>query len=317
MDNGVLRDIIEIRARRGKAPGLSGWTESLILPLLEDPGTLGNFSLFIMDLCNGRIVGSGRNLLLASVLIPLRKPKGGIRPIAIGECFVKIAKAYMLSLVDAEQLKFLMAPVQFGIMSKGGVERVVHSVQAHLDGNPDHCCVALDITNGFNSVSRRATLDVLYQTPSLQVLWRLVDWCYSKPSALVVRDGSGIKEVLGSEQGVHQGCILGSLLFCLTIQPVLLQALRYRPPPPTPDSPSSHSSSASTPVPRVRPPPLTEAKLLAIVDDITCVGPVDEVMRIIKELKKELLKLNLSLSPEKCLVLYNSEDCKLISDNWF
>ena len=53
----------------------------------------------INDICNGVIVDESlRCRLLASRLVPITKPSGGIRPIAIGEVICKLAILYSMSL---------------------------------------------------------------------------------------------------------------------------------------------------------------------------------------------------------------------------
>jgi len=56
--------------------------------------------LLIRDICNGVFGGHTQQRLLASVLTPISKPGGGVRPIAMGEVMVKLAAHYLMSLIE-------------------------------------------------------------------------------------------------------------------------------------------------------------------------------------------------------------------------
>jgi hypothetical protein len=71
------------------APGPSGWT----VKLLQQAATSPDFLLFLHDLTKRISAGTcvGQTLLCAARLTPLLKPDGGIRPIAVGEIFYRLA----------------------------------------------------------------------------------------------------------------------------------------------------------------------------------------------------------------------------------
>ena len=63
-----------------------------------------------------------RSLLLSCLLIPGQKASGGVRPIAISECFYKLATMYAVSLVSGS-FPDIFEPVQLGVGAIGGSER--------------------------------------------------------------------------------------------------------------------------------------------------------------------------------------------------
>ena len=99
--------------------------------------------------------------------------------------------------------------------------------------------------NGFNSMFRHVMLERLYALPELSAVWRIADFCYGAPSALHLFGREGLVASFSSQRGSRQGCVLGTLLFCLGLQPVLEEA--------------SHGLEALT--------------VSAYIDDIAAVGP--------------------------------------------
>ena len=108
---------ILLRLPRGTAAGLSGWTyEHVRAAGLYDKRTGEAMRGFVNDILSGAIPHS--DLLLASRLIALEKPHGGVRPIAIGEAFLRVASICALSTVQTAA--DLLAPLQVGVGIPGG-----------------------------------------------------------------------------------------------------------------------------------------------------------------------------------------------------
>jgi hypothetical protein len=111
----------------------------------------------------------------------------------------------------------------------------------------------------------------------LNTLWRLVDFAYSQPSDLLIRNGDGkLYPGITSSQGVRQGDPLSSLLFALAIQPVYEAVVN--------EHVDLHAS--------------------AILDDITLVGAPDELVGAYKTLTREALNIGLHIQPNKCQFIY-------------
>ena len=124
--SAAVRAFLRERAPHGSAPGLSGWTESLLLPLAEDPVLLLSLTTFLEDIAGGRVDRSSRTRLLACRLIPAKKKDGGVRPIAVSEIFLRAASSLALRLLPAGTLSRLLAPLQLGV--KGIIHRVQSSI---------------------------------------------------------------------------------------------------------------------------------------------------------------------------------------------
>ena len=173
-------------------------------------------------------------------------------------------------------LSRLLAPLQLGLGSSAGAEAVIHKVQALLETRPQSVLLSLDFVNGFNSMFRHTMLERLYDLPELSDLWRLADFCYGAPSPLHLYSREGLAATLISQRGARQGCVLGTLLFCLGLQPALLEASRG----------------------------LTELSVSAYVDDVVAVGPVDQAATFFDRLSSLSPDLGLSLSLSKSSLLW-------------
>ena len=97
---------------------------------------------------------------------------------------------------------------------RGGATAAAHLTQLNLDRNPSHIAIKIDFANAFNTIPRKHILDELYARPEMTSLFALTYWAYSEPSPLLVRDAKGdVAAILQSQEGVRQGCVLGSLAF--------------------------------------------------------------------------------------------------------
>jgi hypothetical protein len=247
-------------------------------PLTEDPDTLTNLTFLLEDIGTGSPAGPLRDLLLTSLLVPGRKKDDGVRPIAMGEVFVKLSELYLLSLITPATLQSIFGGIQFGY-SKGGVERAILALQAHIERNPEDTVTSLDIKNGYNSLDRKAMLTELFRHRSLHHLWRISHWCYSSPSSLLVTSNGSIAATISSGRGTRQGCVLGGLLFCLTIHPIYRQAISELP----------------------------DTTATAIIDDFNFACRPRNTSTILDRLNSLLPSLGLELAPAKCNILWPND----------
>ena len=84
------------------------------------------------DIINGELPSEARDLLVTSRLVALAKPNSnGLRPIAVGELFYRLAAIVAMRRVS-EQAAELLAPHQYGLGVAAGAEKIVHSLQHEL-----------------------------------------------------------------------------------------------------------------------------------------------------------------------------------------
>lgn len=172
---------------------------------------------FVNFLVQGRASRLVQPFLVGATLTPLLKKDGGIRPIACGDVFRRVAaKSLMHSVRD--QARFFFSPNQFGVATRSGAEIIIHSWREAISAPAFRDLVALkvDLRNAFNLVDRSAMLSFIHS--SFPSLFSFAYFCYSLPSHLFVR---GSEESIASAQGVQQGDPLGPLFACLVFHEVV------------------------------------------------------------------------------------------------
>ena len=199
------------------APGVSGWTPSLLGHALKSNDVQAFLLLLTKQVAGG--TAPGRELLCTSRLTPLVKPDGGIRPIACGELIWRLISR---TLVRHYSSRSMLLPWQFGVGTKGGVEPVTRALELALSGDlprPYTHVTSLDFSNAFNALSRSAlAAGLLEHAPAL---FRAGKWAYNKPSQLIVLGEDRESVVILSSNGVRQGDPLGPLFFSIGARNVL------------------------------------------------------------------------------------------------
>ena len=173
----------------------------------------------LANLCSklllGQIPQHARDLLFAANLTALRKKDGGIRPIAVGNVFRRLASKIAAKRVIPE-LRRQLPPVQLGVGVSGGCEAAAHAVRAFVQSSVvpgNNVLIKLDMQNAFNTVKRDHFLEVCSsRAPSIL---HLALTAYATSSHLVIGN-----ETILSETGVQQGDPLGPVLFALAVDEI-------------------------------------------------------------------------------------------------
>ena len=222
---------------------------------------LSAITTFTNSLLAGKCHHAVTPILFGGTLIALEKKSGGIRPIAIGYTWRRIAAKCANSFACA-RMKDILSPLQLGVAVSGGCEAAVHATRRFAESMPPgHTIIKLDFANAFNSVHRVAMLESAAKlTPEI---YRFCHLTYSNPSFLKF----GSRSIL-SQEGAQQGDPLGPLLFCMTIQPML----------------SSLSSEL----------------VIGYLDDITLGGAESEVEKDFQEVRIQGEAVGLKLNVSKC-----------------
>ena len=273
IDKELIKEIVKRELATGSAPGRSGWTGDLVLALVEDQECLDGIAVMTRTMINGEIKGKAKTRLLSSTLIALSKPDGGVRPIAIGEVFYRLAAMYVLKTVN-ETAKKALGPTQFALLP-GGSEAAVVYMRVALHQHPQWTVMACDLKNAFNTRNRSQILETLYQHKELSGLWTFANWAYRSPSDLLVVDRGTIKKTISSAQGVRQGDPLSALLFALSMA-------------------NMYNSTNE----------ITGVKVVAVQDDVYFLGPKETIMLAWTHFNREIAKgTGLTINKAKTNVL--------------
>jgi hypothetical protein len=283
-----LGRLIRRRMNNGAAGGPSGWTGKHLQPLVADTECMEGLSAIVEDICNGAITDSLlRNRLLACSLIPLTKPNGGIRPVAIGEILGKLASSYLLSVcMKPESYRELFPSIQEGVGIAGGCENVIHFIRAARRAiGEDTIVITVDFKNAYNMRKRIDMWNCILQhrnegSVDLSHLIRFFHWAYAIPTPLVLPSTAPDSRrliTIESSEGVRQGANESSLLFSLSMQPIYEAAL----------------AGLST----------KSVQAKAIQDDFTIVGKPAEALTVFRRLKELAEAQGMIVQPEKCFIL--------------
>ena len=118
-------------------------------------------------------------------LTALKKTKGGVRPIAVGEVFRRLVAKRIVQEASSEAIE-LFSSRQLGVAVKCGAESIVYATKQtfqKLLNNEKAGLLQIDFKNAFNSITRSSVLDAARKfIPSLAPFTAL---CYSQHSKLI------------------------------------------------------------------------------------------------------------------------------------
>lgn len=249
----------------GSSGGPDGMRPQLLLDLLNNRESsetlLQALTGFINVLLRGECPPEIREIMFGGTLIALSKKSGGLRPIAIGYIWRRLA-AKCANKFAVTKLESFFAPLQMGIATAGGCEAAVHAARSFITGMPrDQVFVKLDFANAFNTLRRDVMLQAVYNT--IPELYAFIHQAYSAESLLQFGPF-----VVHSQLGPQQGDPLGPLLFCLPLHSTL-QSMRSR-------------------------------LRLGYLDDISLGGKVEDVQHDLAKVKELELSLGIRLNRNKC-----------------
>lgn len=215
----VERSIMSFR--NGTAGGLDSLRPQILKDLLNvQNGDVKNRLLTSLTslttiVFSGTVPTSICRYLYGATLTALQKMCGGIRPIAVGNTWRRLAAKLACRRVSST-LCNLFQPNQLGVGIKNGVEAGAHTARIYFKSK--HTSIRLflkiDVRNAFNEVRRDKLLHEVKN--NIPEIFKFVEQCYKYPTNVYYGEN-----LILSQRGVQQGDPLGPALFCLTIQRII------------------------------------------------------------------------------------------------
>eukprot|EP01034_Spumella_vulgaris_P028088 gene28088-34890_t len=275
-------------APRGSSPGVDGLRNDHLYYLSSN----GSHPWLkpLTDLVNLAIQGDLPEwyfkFIASANLVALSKGQSGdVRPIAMGSVWRKIISRCLLAFYKTE-IATQFSLYQYGVGTTAGCEVVMARVEALLMRNPTFVLLKTDFQNAFNSIHRKAVLDaVARQFPGMLPFVASV---YAPHSDLWTPISPLQRASISSSEGVQQGDVLGSFLFCLTIHPMIQELNRIL---------REQHDITMRDVPELERP--EHGELLALADDTTLCCEQTDVAFIWPLLKQKSASLGLILADRK------------------
>ena len=247
------------KSANGAAPGPSGIDCDVVLVLISEDTCLAALTEVANRILRGQVGDVASKFLLSRTLVPVRKPDGDLRPISIGDSVFKIASNAALSLIPSELLASVFGETQYAYGRPGGSELAVHTVRTAIPASDGSIVLCIDVKTAFPRIRVAQVQAALLADPRTAYLAPLFNWAHRSPKDLLVYSKGKLVEVVQQSEGVCQGDVTGSFNFCKAIAPILQKVQEL--------------------VPLV--------KIVADADDVTIVGPPEEVFRAFDALAEE------------------------------
>jgi hypothetical protein len=207
----------------GSAGGMSRLTPRHLLDLAAYSGStsLDTIGRVVARFADGRLPADARRFFFGARLVALAKVGGGLRPIACGDVFRRMAAKLLCARAGEDAAAFLANFGQLGVACESGMDGITHAARRYaaefLRPGSGRCILKVDVRNAFNTCSRSDFLHVVRE--QFPELFNYAAAAYGHESLLQFADA-----FLASRAGVHQGDPLGPLFFALALV-VILQSI--------------------------------------------------------------------------------------------
>ena len=259
----------------GSAAGPDGLRPQHLKDLLVGANDDNPLLMAVTDLINLMLAGgtptSVRGIIFGANLLAIVKKTGGIRPIAVGYVWRRLAAKVACNHAMGASAAML-APRQLGFGVSGGAEAAVRAARRYLENmERGKLFIKIDFRNAFNTVRRDTILEAVAK--HFPELLQFALSTIGGPSELQFAEF-----ILLSEEGAQQGDPLGPLYFCLVAKEMLE---------------SMHSEL-----------------VLGYLDDVAMGDDASTVLQDFIDLETAAKQLGLTMNREKCEVVGHTDDTR-------
>ena len=223
----LLRQLPNLRS-----PGLGGLRNEHLLALVfpafsgASPKALAAEHNLAQLIVTGALPQYFYTCFTAVLCVPINKKapeeleEGGImdcRPVGIGNALRCLITKTLFQQVT-QVFNHATSPMQYGCGEKAGGTKMYFNIATHMEANPSHAILSLDYSNAFNETSRQKILEALWSVPDLRPIWCFIYHILLSKSHIGLGSGHNLTDAdFSSEEGVQQGAIEASFLFCLAV----------------------------------------------------------------------------------------------------
>lgn len=287
--NTSLFTPIEIQSKLGKCKNTAPGPDRLTYQHLKkiDPDCKTIASIFNICLKARRIPQSWKDS--TTIFIPKSgepSDPGNWRPIALSNTLYKLFTSLIAKRLSnwIENNNNLLSPDQKGFRPFDGTMEnnymLEYRIRVAKKLKKEICILLVDIKNAFGSIPHKAIIDALRAIGAGELICDIVNDIYTNAKTCLLTS-EGISEAIDVLCGVKQGCALSSILFIITIDPILRAIQRGRD--------GLHN--------------LSYANDEAVIEDNE-----EDLNTSIEILVNTASKIGLSLNPKKCFTLHIRSD---------
>ena len=219
-------DELETMAKFKKAPGRSRIEPRHLIFLIKHSKDFASVLLtFITATANGQLSSYDSDSLKIAIGVPVSKTdleNAGIRPLGINESILNLVSRMLIKECNPE-IRGSLHKLDFGCLSRGGCESVIHGTNAIWKLTPQVTnlfLITTDFTNAFNTAFRGKLIDMVRR--KIPRLLPYMTWRY-KNLQVIFRDAN-LSFSINCERGVSQGEPLSGILFQMLVSEMLADA---------------------------------------------------------------------------------------------
>lgn len=155
-----------------------------------------------------------------SNLTCIPKSNGGIRPIAVEECFMKLVNKVVCSRLIEQTLKKIH-PNQFCIQNEDSQMKAVELVKRKIDAGYVNI-ISVDFKNAYGTINRTKMIQQMKDFEVDNTLIRYIAHFLDNQKMLFT-DNEGKQQTICPSRGIAQGDPTSSLLFCIGVNRLLVK----------------------------------------------------------------------------------------------